>query len=233
MNKKCCVIICFITTFLLFGVVVLLTMQLTTQKNAKFIYNKSIKSIVEVKAETSEIGESYGSAVIYDDGYAITNAHVISYSNMNNNILFETITIRFAHMERYIEAEVIKIDYDLDLAIISFNDENIDYKKISFSKKDYCSGDLVYAIGNSSNYGIGISEGIISVNEVNVIQDEKIRTVIQCDINISSGNSGGALLDKKGCLIGITTFRTKDLKGNINYGFVYSIPLKTIIDFIK
>ena len=65
------------------------------------------------------------------------------------------------------------------------------------SKDNYSYGDKVYAIGNTSNYGIGISEGIISVPLVNVKYDDISRLVIQADIDISSGNSGGALLNEK------------------------------------
>lgn len=115
---------------------------------------------------------------------------------------------------------------------ILIDDESIRYDAIEFGKYNYSYGDKVYAIGNTSNYGIGISEGIISVPEVNVKYDNISRLVIQADINISFGNSGGALLNSKGQLIGITTFRTKDNYGNVNYGFTYSIPLKTIIRFI-
>ena len=67
-------------------------------------------------------------------------------------------------------------------------------------------GDKVYAIGNSLNNGIGITEGIISVDKVNIRYNWKIQTFIQADVLIASGNSGGALLNRKGELIGITTF---------------------------
>lgn len=87
-------------------------------------------------------------------------------------------------------------------------------------------------IGNTSNYGIGISCGIISVPEVNIICNDISRKIIQADIDIARGNSGGALFDKKGKLIGITTFRTKDNQGNINYGFAYLIPIKLVIEYI-
>lgn len=233
MNKKKYEIIVSIIILLSVGIVITLFLKLRSEKNSSAIYNEAIKSVVELKASTDDIGESYGSAVIFDNGKAITNAHVVSYSNLGVNTLFESIKIRFSYMELYLDASLIKIDYEVDLAIIEFDDNEVDYKAISFSKKEYNSGDSVYAIGNSSNYGIGISDGIISVREVAIKQDDLLRNVIQCDINISSGNSGGALLDKSGKLIGITTFRTRDLKGNINYGFAYSIPLKTVLNFIN
>lgn len=50
-------------------------------------------------------------------------------------------------------------------------------------------------------------------------------------ISKASGNSGGALLDEKGRLVGITSFRIKDNQGNIVYGLVYSIPVNMIVEY--
>lgn len=58
--------------------------------------------------------------------------------------------------------------------------------------------------------------------------DDKTRMVIQSSLNITEGNSGGALLDKNGCLVGITTFRIKDIKGDAVYGLAYSIPIDIV-----
>ncbi|MCF0116586.1 MAG: trypsin-like peptidase domain-containing protein [Bacilli bacterium] len=108
-----------------------------------------------------------------------------------------------------------------------------DFKYFNLSNHSISYGDKVYAIGNTSNFGLGISEGIISVPEVNVIYDNINRLVIQVDINVSSGNSGGALLNNKGKLIGITTFRIKDNNGNVSYGFAYAIPMKVVLEFVE
>lgn len=189
-------------------------------------------SIVEVKCSSPNLGDSYGSGVIYNsDGYIITNAHVVSYTSLGEIKMFETYEIRFARAEDYKAAEFIRMDIELDLAILKITEEGI-YNPISFSEEEYTYGDIVYAIGNTSNYGIGISKGIISVPEVNVVYNEMSRLVIQADIDIASGNSGGALVDKNGRLIGVTTFRTKDLSNNVNYGFAYSIPVKIIKEYI-
>ena len=56
--------------------------------------------------------------------------------------------------------------------------------------------------------------------------------VIQCDIVITSGSSGGALLDENGQLIGLTTFRVKDQNGYIVYGVGFAIPTVTIEIFL-
>lgn len=232
--KKSKFIVLIVINILLIGIVVWFSITNLKNKSANDIYSDNINSIVEVKATTEDVGESFGTGVIYDtQGYLLTNAHVISYKSLGENQLFDTFEIRFPLLKEYQSATFIKVDYELDLAILKINDESIKYNPIEFSSSDYDFGDIVYAIGNTSNYGIGISQGIISVPEVNVKYDDISRLVIQADINIASGNSGGALLNEKGKLIGITTFRTKDLLGNVNYGFTYSIPLKVVKEFIK
>ena len=83
-----------------------------------------------------------------------------------------------------------------------------------------------------SNYGISMTSGYISIPHINVSYNEKIRNVIQCDLTISDGNSGGALVDSKGKLIGLTTFRLKDASNNVIYGISYSIPVSAIMEYI-
>ena len=225
-------ILSIINSIVLTGIIITLIIGNHKPIDSTEIFKNNIDSVVEVKASTSDVGESYGSGVIYStDGNLITNAHVVSYTTLGEIKTFETYEIRFAKDEDYKEAELIKMDNELDLAILKIKDD-IKYSPISFSKDKYTYGDNVYAIGNTSNYGIGISCGIISVPEVNIIYNEISRKVIQADIDIASGNSGGALLDKKGRLIGITTFRTKDLSNNVNYGFAYSIPVRIVKEYI-
>lgn len=234
MNKtKFLFIITIIDTFAIIILTIFLIIGNVNKKDSVNVFKKNINNIVEVKASTDGYGESYGSGIVYDEeGYVLTNYHVISYTHLGEKTLFENIEIRFQIKEEYQSASFVKYDEDNDIALIKINEEK-KYDTITFSKDEYESGDRVYAIGNTSNYGIGISEGIISVKEVYVSYEDKQRLVIQADINIASGNSGGALLDSKGNLIGITSFRTKDLYGNVNYGFTYSIPLKIIKEFIK
>lgn len=225
-------ILSIINSIVLTGIIITLIIGNHKPIDSTEIFKNNIDSVVEVKASASDIGESYGSGVIYSsDGYLITNAHVVSYTTLGEIKTFETYEIRFAKDEDYMEAEFVKMDNELDLAILKIKDD-IKYSPISFSKDTYTYGDIVYAIGNTSNYGIGISCGIISVPEVNIIYNEISRKVIQADIDIASGNSGGALLDKKGRLIGITTFRTKDLSNTVNYGFAYSIPVRIVKEYI-
>ncbi len=214
MRKKLCLVFTiFNSIFILFLFVYIIVDKYNISKNAKDIFNMNINSIVEVKATTNAVGESYGTGVIYDSsGLIITNAHVISYTTLSESKTFDEYEIRFATKEDYQSATLVKYDLEIDLAILKISDESMQYNSIKFGKDNYSYGDKVYAMGNTSNYGIGISEGTISVPEVNIIYNNIFRTVIQSNIDIASGNSGGALLNDKGKLIGITTFRTKDIK---------------------
>lgn len=234
MRNKLNLIILGINIAVLLSIIALLFINNKCKNDTEDIFKDNVNSIVEVKATADGAFESYGSGVIYDaKGYIITNAHVITYISLGEVKEFANYYIRFATKTDYQDATLIKYNTEVDLAILKINDESTTYEAIKFSNKIYTYGDKVYAIGNTSNYGIAISEGIISVPEVNVKYDDISRLVIQADINISAGNSGGALLDDNGEFIGLTTFRTKDIEGNVNYGFAYSIPLHTIKDYIR
>ena len=78
-----------------------------------------------------------------------------------------------------------------------------------------------------------MAEGIVGQPLVNIVYNDITRSVIQCSINIAEGNSGGALIDENGKLVGITTFRTKDLSGNVIYGIAYCIPVNTVLEYIN
>ncbi len=231
-SVKYIIIISLINTLFLLTNIILLSFNIFSKNNSKIFY-KNINSIVEIKAHSNEMGSSFGSGVIYkDSGYILTNAHIISFFKDGNPRNFEEVSIRFTKDDNYTKVHIYKVDYKNDLAILKI-ENNHKYQAIKFSSKKILYGDNVYAIGNTSNYGLGISRGVISIPRLFIKYENTTRTVIQVDINISSGNSGGALLDNKGSLIGITTFRTKDEKGKINYGFVYAIPIDIINDFIK
>lgn len=189
-------------------------------KNATDIYDECIYNVVEVKAESENIGESYGTGeIISSDGKILTNAHVVTYTRLSVVNEFENYYIRFSYEDDYREVALEKYDSDLDMAVLQI----IEYSELTL-KPIVCgnsevlkSGDKVYAVGNASNYGIGIFEGLISIPLITVDIDGLTRNVTQCDLTIAAGNSGGALLNDKGELIGITTFRTKDTSGNVIY----------------
>jgi len=197
------------------------------KKEANDIFKENYASIVEIRVtEGEDIG--YGSGVVVsDDGKIITNAHVILYEE---NKLFSKVEIRLSYEEQYREVSILKYDSNLDLALLKL--DNVELQNIETNTK-YSYGDKVYAIGNGSNYGLSITEGIISNPKLTVELSNKSVTAIQCDLTISEGNSGGALLDSKGRLIGITTFRLKDSSNKVIQGISYSIPIDKVNEFIS
>ena len=90
----------------------------------------------------------------------------------------------------------------------------------------------MYTVGNTSNQGISIASGIISNSSVLVNIGSFSMNMIVTDAFFAEGNSGGALLNEEGELLGITTLRLKDKYGNIIYGIGYVIPIKVVIDNI-
>lgn len=206
----------------------------TKPLSAGGIFNISKDSVVEIIAETEDVGISYGSGVIVNkDGTIITNAHVITYKKLGQSYPFETISIRLIDEQDFREVDIVKYDLDLDIAILKLTcNRNLKAIKIGDDNKlDY--GDKVYAIGNMSNYGISLTIGYIAIPHVNITYNEITRNVIQCNLTISDGNSGGALIDKNGKLVGITTFRLKDQSNNIIYGISYCIPINTVMEYIE
>lgn len=132
--KKNKLIILIVINILLIGIFVWISITNFKNKSANNIYSDNINSIVEVKATTENVEESFGTGVIYDkQGYLLTNAHVISYKNLGENQLFDTFEIRFPLLEEYQSATFIKVDYELDLVILKINDETIKYNPIKFS----------------------------------------------------------------------------------------------------
>ena len=206
----------------------------TKPKSASGIFNSCKSSILEIRAETEDVGVSYGSGVIVaNNGTIVTNAHVITYKKLGQSYPFETISIRFVDEQDFREVSIVKYDLDLDIAVLKLTcNRNIKPIEIGDdSKLDY--GEKVYAIGNMSNYGISLTTGYIAIPHINITYNEITRNVIQCDLTISDGNSGGALVDKDGKLVGITTFRLKDQSNNIIYGISYCIPINTVMEYIK
>jgi S1-C subfamily serine protease len=154
---------------------------------------------------------------------------------MGTTNVFDNYYIRFSYEDDYRAVTLKKYDSELDLAVLNLDDcDDLIIKPIKTGNSDKIkSGNKVYAVGNASNYGIGIFEGMVSIPLVNIELDGLIRSVIQCDITIAAGNSGGALINEQGEVLGITTFRAKDNSGNVIYGIVYCIPINTVLEFVN
>lgn len=203
------------------------------EKNANQIFYDSLDSIVELMAESST-QKSYGTAVFIDNHILVTNSHVITYKSDGELVPYESLYIRLAKDEDYREVSLVKYDEDLDIAVLQLADTDADGKSFDIADSDTLDfGDKVYAIGNSMNGGLSISEGIIGIPDVFIEYEGTTREAIQADITIASGNSGGALVNSKGELVGITSFRIKDSSGEVVYGTAYSIPINQVMSYLK
>ncbi len=199
------------------------------------VFKKAVDGVLETRAVAGE-RESAGSAVVINDaGELITNYRVVSYKQDEQSVIYEEIYVRLATEEEYHEAEVIKFDEHQDLALLKVTDETYQakLKRIRVAKERVRTGATCYSVGNMSNQGISISKGIISSESISIIIEIEARKYIQAQISIALGSSGGALLDSRGKLIGITTLRLKDRYGNPQYGYGYSIPISVVLDFLS
>lgn len=197
------------------------------------IFAKTVQSIVELKASSQSSGDSYGTAIcIGDDGKFVTNAHIVTYTQLGTEYQYEELSIRFSDEENYRSINLVKYDRDADIAVLQLPDKSVRLKALKCGNSDDLRfGEAVYAIGNGSNYGLSITSGIISMPKVNIEYENHTKEVIQCDLTVSSGNSGGALLDKRGRLIGITSFRLRDSYGDVIYGIAYCLPINQVLSY--
>lgn len=195
------------------------------------LFSNAMQSIVELKC-VDDSYESYGTAIYIGNNRYITNCHVVTYNEIESTITYDEYYIRTAYEETYHTASLIKYDIYKDLAILESH-ENVCDKIIEFAKIDeIITGMEVFAIGNTQNQGLSMSMGIISNSRIKITYSNITMEMIASDAYISEGNSGGALINRQGKLLGVTTLRLKDKLGNIIYGMGYAIPIDTVEQFI-
>ena len=160
-----------------------------------------------------------GSGVIIDadKGYIITNYHVIEKANQ--------ITISLVSGHQY-KAKVIGQDPQSDIALLQIESDR-PLVAIKFSDSDKLQvGDFTIAIGNPFGLGQTVTSGIVSALGRSGLNLQNLENYIQTDAAINSGNSGGALLNLNGELIGINTAILGPNGGNI--GIAFAIPANMV-----
>lgn len=206
--------------------------SLYTQTSLAGIVEKTADSVVEITQYTttqsyfnsSYTSEGNGSGVIIsEDGYILTNNHVISGA--------ERISVRLRNDEEY-EAKLIGKDSKTDIAIIKIEADNLKPAIIADSSKTLV-GDFVLAIGNPlGRLGGTVTYGFISALEREINLDSSTKNLMQFDAAVNPGNSGGGLFNVRGELIGVVSAKST---GYDVEGLGFAIPIndvKQVIDDI-
>ncbi len=170
----------------------------------------------------------YGSGVIISaDGYIITNNHVIEDAESVDVTLND---------KRTLTAKVIGRDPGSDIALLKIEASNLQYIKYGDSDK-LKLGEWVLAVGNPFNLTSTVTAGIVSAKGRNLglnQGDYRIESFIQTDAALNMGNSGGALVDTKGMLVGITSAIISPNGGYAGNSFAIPVSIvKKVVDDLK
>ena len=217
---------------------------------AVYAANKILPSIVGIKLEytvnnsmlqifgksASSTATATGSGIIIsEDGYILTNNHVVSSStsSSNSNSSYyqvseaSKLTVTLFNDDTEYEAKIVGKDEQTDLAVIKI--EKTGLSKAEFADSDSIKvGEFAMAVGNPIGMQSSVTCGIVSaVNREVTDSDGKQYTLIQTDAAINSGNSGGALVNSEGKVIGINTLK---LSGTGIEGMGFAIPINSTTD---
>lgn len=204
------------------------------------IAKKAGPSIVGVKVQAisqnifGSLSESAseGSGIIYtEDGYIITNYHVISEA-MNNSTVKVYVTL--PNTDEEIPATIVGGDSTTDLAVIKIDKTGLTKAEIGKSS-ELEVGDLAVAIGNplGQEFAGSVTVGYISALNRTISTDGRTYKLIQTDAAINPGNSGGALVNSQGQVIGINTVKISNSSSNTSVeGLGFAIPIDDAIEVI-
>ena len=207
--------------------------------------NKILPSIVGIKVEynvnslismfgrqsQTTTAEASGSGIIIsEDGYILTNNHIVSTSSEESYYEVSEatkVTVTLFNDETEYEAKIIGTDEQTDLAVIKIDKTGL--TKAEFADSDNIKvGEFAMAVGNPLGLQSSITCGVVSaVNREVTDSDGKTYNLIQTDAAINSGNSGGALVNSEGQVIGINTLK---LQGEGIEGMGFAIPINSTED---
>ncbi len=207
------------------------------------VANKILPSIVGISVEytvnsffgqTSTAQASGSGIIISEDGYILTNNHVIN--NTSNNSYYQITEANNLKVTLYndstkYDAKVVGSDSQTDLAVIKIEKTGLTAAELGDSSALQV-GEFVMAVGNPLGLQSSISVGIVSAKD-REIKDSETGTkynVIQTDAAINSGNSGGALVNADGKVIGINTLK---LSGTGIEGIGFAIPIDSTVNVYK
>ena len=187
------------------------------------IYRENIASIVSIRGYQAD-GMSLGTGVVLsEDGYLITNAHVIAGSSRVEAVLQD---------ERVFNALLVGRDTPSDLAVLKIDCDGL--SPAVFGDSTLLEvGDPVAAIGNPLGEELRgtMTDGIISAINRDVNVDGYTMSLLQTTAALNSGNSGGALINNHGQVVGITNLKMEGYDSTVE-GLGFAIPTTTVKEVV-
>jgi len=174
------------------------------------------------------VADGYGSGVVISpDGYIVTNNHVVDGAS--------TIEVTFNDKHKR-QATLVGKDPNTDIALIKVDAKDLEY--LTFGDSDQVRvGEWVLAVGNPFNLTSTVTAGIVSAKarNINILGEGTIESFIQTDAAVNPGNSGGALVNTNGDLIGINAAIASRTGGYEGYSFAIpsNIAKKVVGDFLQ
>ena len=194
------------------------------------IVKKTADSVVEISTEsvvTGSFAQQYvqqgaGSGVIISqDGYILTNNHVINGAN--------SVKVRLRDGTEY-DATIIGSDSDNDIALLKVNATGLSPATFGDSNS-LAVGDYVVAIGNPlGELGVTVTDGIISALARKVTIEDTQMTLLQTNAQVNPGNSGGGLFNANGELVGIVNAKQSATEVE---GIAFAIPINNVLDILS
>jgi serine protease Do/serine protease DegQ len=181
-------------------------------------YRQLFGNIPDREQKLSGLGSG---VIISSDGYILTNNHVVEDADELKVALSD---------DRELTAKLVGTDPKTDVAVIKVDAKDLPFVTIADSDR-LRVGDVVFAIGNPLGIGQTVTMGIVSATgrkNVNLLTDREpdaYEDFIQTDAAINMGNSGGALIDAKGRLVGVNSGIATTNRGNIGIGFAIPVNL--------
>lgn len=192
------------------------------------VYTRDGPGVVSVDVASTELGPGGGSGFVLDrNGYIVTNQHVVDGA--------DGVSVRFASGARR-EAEVVGEDPSTDVAVVKVDAPEESLKPLTLGDSESVTvGDPVIAIGNPLNVGLSVTTGIVSGTGRSIEAPNRytIDNAVQTDAAISSGNSGGPLLDARGSVIGINSQVAAAGSNGVAQGVGFAVPINTVKNVVE
>ena len=216
---------------------------------AVFAANKILPSIVGIEVSYTATSNSFfgfggpststatatGSGIIIsEDGYIVTNNHVVDTSSSNSYSYYDisdatSVKVKLYGSDETYDAKIVGKDSQTDLAVLKI--DKTDLTAAEFADSDQAVvGEFAMAVGSPLGLDTTVTTGIISAVNREVESDGTKYVCIQTDAAINSGNSGGALVNSDGKVIGINTLK---LSGSGVEGIGFAIPINSTLDVIS